>query len=175
MKCWCTIPGSSLQTYSFCRGGSDNERLQTERPIELATTVSHQAKVEADQNETEHSSHKSDVASLEPVNPAIAHQVFKEQRPRLMIAISSSLLLVNQLYSANVISEPVRNKLSVIGIAKDENNMILLNAVEDQIKTNPSAFMTFVSALQSEPALEEMAHQLLHYYRKSSDTCLYLC
>ena len=179
-----------LQTYSFCRGGSDNERSQTERPIELATTVPHQATASqaeadcsthnpnpptADQNETEHSSYKSDVASLEPVNPAIAHQVFKEQRPRLMIAISSSPLLVNQLYADDVITKSVLNKLTVMGYSKDEKNVILLNAVEEQIEIKPSAFMTFVSALQSEPALEEMACQLLHSYRKFSDTCWYLC
>ena len=93
----------------------------------------------------------------------------------LMIAISSSPLLVNQLYADDVITKSVRNKLTMIGISKDEKNMHLLDAVEDQIEIKPSAFMTFVSALQSEPALEEMARQLLHYYRKSSDTCWYPC
>ena len=91
-----------------------------------------------------------------------------------MIAISSSPRLVNQLYADDVITTPVRNKLSVMGLSKDEKNMILLNAVEDKIETDPSAFKAFVSALQSEPALDEMARQLLHYYRKSSDTCWYL-
>ena len=92
-----------------------------------------------------------------------------------MIAVSSSPLLVNQLYASDVITKSVLNKLTVMGYSKDEKNMILLNAVEEQIEIKPSAFMTFVSALQSEPALEEMARQLLHHYRKSSDTCWHLC
>ena len=164
---------------------SHNSNVASLNPVTSHQTPASQGEAEcsthnpnpptADQNETEHSSHEFDVASIEPINSAIAHQAFKEQRPTLMIAISSSPLLVNQLYADDVIAKSVLNKLTVIGISKDEKNMILLNSVEDKIETDPSAFMTFVSALQSEPALEEMARQLLHYYRKSSDTYWYLC
>ena len=108
----------------------------------------------------------STAACTEPVDLSVAQQVFKAQRPKLMRAISSSPLLVNRLYAGDVITEEVLNKLMVMGLSKDEKNIILLNEVERMILINSSAFTTFVSALQSEPALEEMAHQLLHSYRK---------
>ena len=100
------------------------------------------------------------------IDPAAAELAFRIQRPSLLIAIDSTLELTNFLYSKGAISREVRNKLSVISLSQDEKNMLLLNEVEDKIVTNSTMFQTFISALQSEPLLEEMATRLLDSYRK---------
>jgi len=99
------------------------------------------------------------------IDPAAAELAFRIQRPSLLIAIDSTHELTNLLYSKGAISREVRNKLSVISLSQDEKNMLLLNEVEDKIMTNSSMFQTFISALQSEPLLAEMATQLLDSYR----------
>ena len=107
---------------------------------------------------------------IEPIDKIVAKEVLIAHRTRLVTAITASLLcqrLANALYTGGVITQSAYNNVTALGLWI---SMVLLEAVEEKIETDSSAFTTFVSVLQSEPTLAEMAHQLLQSYCKSPNS-----
>ena len=159
---------------SCYRGDSDNQDLPTHDTTEPTAAIQHTAPVT--QSEAELSSHGSrpepDDSEVEPIDPVIAMLAFRAQRPNLLPSIGTSLSLVNTMYASEIITRSTLDEVTTtLGVSQEMKCLVLLNAVEDRIKTDPAAFSVFALALLSEPALEEMGRQLLRSYRKA---CNYL-
>ena len=155
---------------SCYRGDSDSQDLPTHDTTEPTTTIQHTAPVT--HSEAELSSHGSrpepDDSEVEPIDPVIAMLAFRAQRPNLLSSIGSSLSLVNTMYASEIITRSTLDEVTTtLGVSQEMKCLVLLNAVEDKIKTDPAAFTAFASALQLEPALEEMGRQLLRSHRKA--------
>ena len=160
-----------LSCYS---GDGDNQNPPTHDTTELTAVTQHTAPVT--QSEAELSSHGSrpepDDSEIEPIDPDNAVLAFRAQRPNLLPSIGTSLSLVNTMYASEIITRSTLDEVTTtLGVSREMKCLVLLNAVEDRIKTDPAAFTVFASALQSEPALEEMGRQLLRSYRKACDCC----
>ena len=159
-----------VECFSCYRGDGDYLDPPTHDTTEPTAAIQHTAPVT--QSEAEHCSHGSrpepDDSEVEPIDPVIAVQAFRAQRPNLLPSIGSSLSLVNTMYATEIITRSTLDEVTTtLGVSQEMKCLVLLNAVEDRIKTDPAAFTAFVSALQSEPALEEMGRQLLRSYRKA--------
>ena len=100
-----------------------------------------------------------------PVNPVAAASAFKKHCGDLMIAITEPLPLAYQLYSRDVISEEVKDKM-LLPITKGEKNMALLDAIEARIRTKPSDFWTLVTVLGTDIVLCTFATRLRETYCK---------
>lgn len=75
-------------------------------------------------------------------------QAFRHHSATLLCAVDSPDQLAWQLFSAGLISSPVRDQALVPMLSAMQKNGILLSAVESKIKVEPAVFHRFVELLQ---------------------------
>ena len=91
------------------------------------------------------------------------HTVIREHFHELVDAVSrlGMLDVTLQAYSKGLITDEVKNTvLSVNGTSEGVRANILVSAIKERIKGDPSAFDAFVEILRSEPAYKHLADKL---------------
>ena len=92
-------------------------------------------------------------------------EAFKQCMGKLVFGLQNPDVFAIHLYSADLISEATRNEVLVISLPTDRKNIILLKAVEAQIKLSPNKFDEFVDILARDPAMNNLAEILRVAYR----------
>lgn len=85
---------------------------------------------------------------------------FRVHYDKLLNAIQDPVRLAARLFSQRVITSAVKEYMNVPGVARLEKNGKLLNAVETQIRTNPSAFQLLMSALEEDPSMQSVVESM---------------
>ena len=91
------------------------------------------------------------------------HTVIREHFHELVDAVSQlgMLDITLKAYSKGLITDEVKNTvLSMNGASEGVKANILVSAIKQHIKGDPSAFNTFVEILRSEPAYKHLADKL---------------
>ena len=92
-------------------------------------------------------------------------EAFKQSMGKLVFGLQNPDVFAIHLYSADLISEATRNEVLVMSLPTDRKNIILLKAVEAQIKLSPNKFDEFVEILARDPAMNNLAEILRVAYR----------
>ena len=86
---------------------------------------------------------------------------FQAHYCELMYAIEDPLPLAARLFSLGIIEHAVLQRVSITpALPGLEKSVILLSAVEGQIRTKPSTFHLFLEALKVEPSLQYLAESM---------------
>ena len=88
------------------------------------------------------------------------YRTFREHYSRLYNAIQDPLSLAIQLFSQGIIASAVKENMSVSAFSRLEKNNALLSAVEMQVRTNPSTYYAFLSALEKDTSLQSLVESL---------------
>jgi len=93
-----------------------------------------------------------------------AHKAFRENYSDLVRAIGSSPSeICDSLYSKKLISKEIRNNVQRPNLNNDDKARILVNAMQDRLKANPSLFSDFIEVLKSgDLATKEIIAKLEH-------------
>ena len=79
----------------------------------------------------------------------------------MMYAIQDPLPLAARLFSLGIIEHAVLQQVSITpALTSLEKSVILLSAIEGQIRTKPSTFHVFLEALREEPSLQYLAESM---------------
>ena len=82
--------------------------------------------------------------------------VFKRHYSDLQSGIQSPSVLASKLYSDNIITQDVRNRGQMTTSTTDERNVVLLNAVEKAISSDPQCFRQFMDRLNEDPTTKRL-------------------
>ena len=88
------------------------------------------------------------------------YRTFREHYDRLVHAIQDPLPLATRLFSQDIITSAVKERMIVLGLSRLEKNSALLSAVEMQIQTNPCTLHVFLSALDEDPSLRALVESI---------------
>ena len=89
----------------------------------------------------------------ESIRAKEAGEAFREHRAALLIAVTDPLILANSLYSSRIISREILDRVRLPMLTSTEKNMDIFDAIEAQIRTNPSHFSTLLDILNNDPQL----------------------
>ena len=78
----------------------------------------------------------------------------------LVVAIQDPVLAASELFSLKLISLPVVEKMSLLGLTKSEKNSQLLSAIYSQLATTPSGIERFIQVLNTKLNLPEIAKRI---------------
>ena len=78
----------------------------------------------------------------------------------LVVAIQDPVLAASELYSVNLVSLPVVEKMSLLGLTRSEKNSQLLSAIHSQLATDPSGIERFIQVLNAKLNLQEIAERI---------------
>ena len=91
-------------------------------------------------------------------------EAFRKCSADLVREIQDPDLLAWELYSNDVISETVMDKVSMVGLSTVQRKTRLLNAVRVQIATDPTKFQNLLKVLRRQPSLQDVAEKLKTAY-----------
>ena len=84
------------------------------------------------------------------------YRAFRKHYSKLAEAIQSPLSLANQLFSEEIITSEVKERMHVPLLSRLDKNSQLLSAVEIRIKTDPSVFPVLLSILNDDASLQPL-------------------
>ena len=90
--------------------------------------------------------------------------MFRKHYSELQCAIQSPEVSAGILYAKSIIDENVRDRAQLTCITHVESNQILLNAVEQAIKTHRQHFHQFLNILAVEPTTALLHRHLQESY-----------
>ena len=90
--------------------------------------------------------------------------VFKEYYSDLQASVQTPSELASILYSKGIISTHVRNKAQLVSLTVDEKNLVLFNAVEQAISSDPQCFRQLMGILADEPATNLLYTKMMNSY-----------
>ena len=96
-------------------------------------------------------------------------EAFRKCSADLMREIQDPELLAWELYSDEVISETVMDKVSVVGLSSVQRKARLLSTVRIQIATDPTKFQNFLKVLRDKPQLKDVAEKLKTAYESQHE------
>ena len=85
---------------------------------------------------------------------------FREHYDRLYHAIQDPLSLATRLFARRIITSLIKGKMNIVGLSTLEKNSILLSAVEMQIRTDPTTFYAFLSALKEDTSMLSLVESI---------------
>ena len=91
-------------------------------------------------------------------------EAFRKCSSNLIRGIQDPELLAWELYSDDVISQTVMDKVSMVGLSSVQRKTRLLNAVRLQIATDPTKFQNLLKVLRNQPQLKDVAEKLKTAY-----------
>ena len=100
--------------------------------------------------------------------------VFKEYYSDLQASVQTPSQLASILYSHKIIDRPVRNKAQLMILTVDEKNLVLFNAVEQAISSDPQCFHQLMDILADEPATKPLHTKMVNTYCELVNNNLYL-
>ena len=145
-----TSDGSSLQSAAVARASSELPLSDSDQSVAVSESLTQAS--------------TTDEGSLTSINPSEAGEAFREHRDDLLIAITEPDILANSLYSKKIISKETLDEMMLVSLTNGKKNIILLNAVEARIRTNPSDFLTVLAVLSRYPHLCVFAEGLRNSY-----------
>ena len=83
----------------------------------------------------------------------------------LVGAIQDPIIAASELYSVKLVSWPVVEKMSTLGLSKCEKNFQLLSAIRSQLATDPSGIEIFIQVLNTKLDLQEIAKRMKEKYQ----------
>jgi Zn-dependent M32 family carboxypeptidase len=87
----------------------------------------------------------------------------------LVAAIQDPMLAASELYSMELVSWPVVEKMPTLGLSNRDKNFQLLCAVHSQLAINPSGIKRFIQVLNAKLNLQEIAKKMEEKYRGELD------
>ena len=145
-----TSDGSSLQSAAVAHASSELPLSDSDQSVAVSESLTQAS--------------TTDEGSLTSINPSEAGEAFREHRDDLLIAITEPDILANSLYSKKIISKETLDEMMLVSLTNGKKNIILLNAVEARIRTNPSDFLTVLAVLSRYPHLCVFAEGLRNSY-----------
>ena len=91
--------------------------------------------------------------------------MFRKHYSDLQWAIQSPGVSAGILYAKGIIDEDIRDQAQLLCNTTVKSNQILLNAIEQAIKTHPQCFHQFLGILADEPTTELLYRQLQVSYK----------
>ena len=88
------------------------------------------------------------------------YRTFREHYDRLVSSIADPLPLAARLFSRSIIDSTLLQRVNIPGCTTLQNTNTLLTAVLGKIKTDPSAFCVFLSALNEDPSMQVMVESM---------------
>ena len=82
----------------------------------------------------------------------------------LVVAIQDPVIAASGLFSVKLISWPVVENMSTLGLPKSDKNFQLLCAIRSQLATNPSGIERFIQVLNAKLDLQEIAKRMEERY-----------
>ena len=86
--------------------------------------------------------------------------IFRKHCSRLVNAISNPLRLATELFSRGIIDSTMLQQMSTLGFTPIHNTTTLLTAVFMKIRTDPSVFEVFLSALTEDPSMQPLVESM---------------
>ena len=96
-------------------------------------------------------------------------EAFRKCSADLMRGIQDPELLAWELYSDDVVSETVMDKVSVVGLSSVQRKTRLLSTVRVQIATDPTKFQNLLKVLRNKPQLKDVAEKLKTAYESQRE------
>ena len=90
--------------------------------------------------------------------------MFKEYYSDLLANVQIPSELASILYSKSIISRHVRNKAQLMSLTVDEKNLVLFNAVEQAISSDPQCFHQLMDIFANEPATKPLQTRMMNTY-----------
>ena len=87
-------------------------------------------------------------------------EAFRKCSADLLRGIQDPEILAWELYSNDVMSATIMEKVSVVGLSDVQRKTRLINAVRAQIIVHPAKFQNLLLALRRQPSLNEVAEKL---------------
>lgn len=100
------------------------------------------------------------------VNSVAAAAAFREHRIDFMTGIADPFIVANNLYSKNIISRERLDLILTPTLQWNERKIILLDAVEASLQTQPSCFDVLVTTLKWDPVLGIIGSAMKETYSK---------
>ena len=92
------------------------------------------------------------------------YHAFRKHYAKLAEAIQQPLSLANQLFSKEIITSEVKERMRVPLLSRLDKNSELLSAVEIRIKTDPSVFPLLLSSLKDDASLRPLVESMQSKY-----------
>ena len=93
-----------------------------------------------------------------------ASEAFRKCSADLIRGIQDPELLAWELYSDDVVSQTVKDEVSVVGLSTVQRKTRLLSAVRDQITVDSNKFQKLILVLKNQPSLKDAAEKLKTAY-----------
>ena len=90
--------------------------------------------------------------------------MFKEYYSDLLANVQIPSELASILYSKSIISRHVRNKAQLMSLTVDEKNLVLFNAVEQAISSDPQCFHQLMDIFADELATKPLHIKMMNTY-----------
>ena len=74
--------------------------------------------------------------------------------------------LLNYMTCKDLLPEATKEKVLLPNLSRMERSVVVLDAIEARIMTNPGIFHTFITVLQKDTVLQRFAGSLIDSYRK---------
>ena len=88
------------------------------------------------------------------------YRILREHYDRLVTAISDPLLLATRLFTRSIIDPTLLQRVTIATFTPLQNTNTLLCAVLGKIRTDPSIFSAFLSALKEDPSMQSLAESM---------------
>ena len=84
------------------------------------------------------------------------YHTFRLNYDRMVHAIQDPLSLATRLLSRHIIDSVMLESVNIPALSRFRNTHTLLSAVGGQIRTNPSTFLVFLSALKEDCSMQSL-------------------
>ena len=91
-------------------------------------------------------------------------QAFQRHRHDLAMVIEH---LLNYMTCKDLLPESTKERVQLPSLSRMERSVVVLDAIEARIMSNPGIFHTFITVLQKDSVLQRFAGSLIESYRKS--------
>ena len=105
----------------------------------------------------------ADFAKSEELNKMACIRAFQHHRHDLAVVIEH---LLNNLTCKDLLPESTKERAQLPNLSQTERSVVVLDAIEAQIMTNPEIFHIFVTVLQKDVVLQKFAGGIVESYRE---------
>ena len=105
------------------------------------------------------------MANVECCEKNAATESLQDYFSDLVDAIQDPVIAASGLFSVKLISWPVVENMSTLGLPKSDKNFQLLCAIRRQLAINPSGIERFIQVLNAKLDLQEIAKRMEERYQ----------
>ena len=163
-----TLPPPPTPNCSFTTTSTTDSTTPCQTATPPVILTSHNRNIDSNYALALPSTGVQESTEAESIRAEEAGEAFREHRAALLTAVTDPLILANGLYSSRIISRETLNRVKLPTLTSAEKNVEILDAVEAQIKTNPSSFHTLLDILSDNSQLQIFVGQLRQSYGEFS-------